>query len=75
MLGFMSTWRSQFIGINRHKASAEENAPYGKINVWSRSSSNVNSNPRQTQWSSMGSIPGHTWARYVGHTLLRQRTM
>ena len=39
---------------NRFEASAEENVPYGKINA----SSNVNSNPKQTQQSNMGSIPG-----------------
>jgi len=33
MLGFRPTWRSPFIGINRFEASAEENVPYGKINV------------------------------------------
>jgi len=32
--------------------------PYGKINVRPRSSSDVNSNPKQTQRSNMGSIPG-----------------
>ena len=36
----------------------EENVPYGKINVRLRSSSDVNSNPKQTQESNMGSIPG-----------------
>jgi len=58
MLGFRPTWRSPFIGINRFEASAEENVPYGKINVRPRSSSDVKSNPKQTQRSNMGSIPG-----------------
>jgi len=58
MLGFRPTWRSPFIGINRVEASAEENVPYGKINVRPRSSSDVKSNPKQTQRSNMGSIPG-----------------
>jgi len=48
MLGFRPTWRSPFIGINRYEASAEENVPYGKINVRPKSSSDVNSNPKQT---------------------------
>ena len=58
MLGFRPTWRSPFIGINRFEASAEENVPYGKINVRPKSSSDVKSNPKQTQRSNMGSIPG-----------------
>jgi len=58
MLGFRPTWRSPFIGINRFEASAEENVPYGKINVRPRPSSGVKSNPKQTQRSNMGSIPG-----------------
>jgi len=58
MLGFRPTWRSPFIGINRHGASADENVPYGKINVRPKSSSDVNSNPKQTQRSNMGSITG-----------------
>ena len=69
MLGFRSTWRSPFIGINfnknstlnRFEASAEENVPYGKINVRPRSSSDVKSNPKQTHQSNMGSIPGKQW--------------
>jgi len=60
MLVFRPTWslRSPFMGINRFEASAEENVPYGKINVRPRSSSDVKSNPKQTQRSNMGSIPG-----------------
>ena len=58
MLGFRPTWRSPFIGINRFEASVEENVPYGKINVRPRSSSDMKSNPEQTQRSNMGSIPG-----------------
>ena len=58
MLGFRPTWRIPFIGINGFEASAEENVPYGKINVGPRSSSDVNSNPKQTQRSNMGSKPG-----------------
>ena len=58
MLGFRPTWRSPFIGINRFEVSTGENFPYCKINVWPRSSSDVKSNPKQTQWSNVGSIPG-----------------
>ena len=58
MLGFRRTWRCPFIGINRLEASAEENVPYSKINVQPRSSSDVKSNPKQTQQSNTGSIPG-----------------
>ena len=58
MLDFRPTWRSPFIGINRFGAFAEENVPYSKINVRPRSSSDVKSNPKQTQRSNMGSIPG-----------------
>ena len=58
MLGFRPRWRSLFIGINRLEASAEKNVPYGKINVRPTSSSDVNSNPGQTQRSNKGSIPG-----------------
>ena len=47
-----------FIGINRFEASAKENVPYCKIGVRPRSSSDVNSNPKQTHRSNMGSIPG-----------------
>jgi len=76
MLGFRPTWISPFIGINRYEASAEENVPYGKINVRPRSSSDVNSNPKQTQRSEMGSILGkHGSEGYAGRELLRQRTM
>ena len=45
--------------------------PYGKIEVRPRSSSDVNSNPKQTQRSNMGSIPGKTWAVYAGRKLLK----
>jgi len=58
MLDFRPTWRSPFIGINRFEASGEENVPYGKINVRPRSLSDVKSNPKQSQLSNMGSIPG-----------------
>ena len=58
MLGFRPTWSSPFIEIDRFEASAEENVPYSKMKVWPRSSSDVKSNPKQTQRSNMGSIPG-----------------
>ena len=74
MFGFRPTWRSPFIVINRFEASVEENVPYGKMIVQPRSSSDVNSNPKQTQRSNMGSIPGKTWAGYAERKLLRQNT-
>jgi len=58
MLGFRPTWRSPFIGINKFEVSAEENVLYGKIIVRPRSSSDVKSNPKQSQRANMGSIPG-----------------
>jgi len=74
MLDFKPTWRSLFIGINRFEASTEENVTYGKINVRPRSLSNVKSNPEQTQWLNMGSIPGkhspqHGGVNYQGQRL------
>ena len=73
MLGFRPTWRSPFIGINRFEASAEENFPYGKMIVRPRSSSDVNSNPKQTQQSNMGSIPGKHRPKRGGVNLQEQR--
>jgi len=75
MLDFRSTWRSPFIGINRFEASVEENVPYGKINVRPRSLSDVKSNPKQTQRSNMGSIPGKHYSQRgdVNYNGQRQR--
>jgi len=44
--------------VSRLRGVAGKMFPHGKINVQPRSSSNVNSNPKQTQRSNMGSIPG-----------------
>ena len=51
MIGLIPTWRGPFVGINRFEAFVKENVPYGNINIRPRSSSDVNSNPKQTQQS------------------------
>jgi len=61
MLGFRPKWTSPVTEINRYEASAEENAPYGKINIRPRLLSDVKSNPKQT-WHS-----GLAWAHHQGN--------
>jgi len=66
--------RNLSVGINRCEASAEENVLYDKINVRSRLSSNVESNPKQTQRSNMGSSPGKWRLKRGGVNCKRRET-